>query len=463
MNPTNQRNSPFLRPPVSPLDPSAINMPYTLLPAAPVVSMHAQVASAPVEDSNESERKNNPHSTSNPTEDSQPLKLKDEIHQLQMALLSLGEQFRESQEEFEHYKFTHPNMNINPNENRASILIPPSVNIPSASLNALSGQMKARITPPAVFYGKPYIMGSNDLTVDEWMEYVERYMDVTGVGEAARCDFAMFYLGGAALSLMQGHRMNKLTSAATGTATEIGFWTWNWLKDKLRKQYQPFNKAQVIRDQLNRLRQGNDSVNGYLQAFIQLAGQIGNYSQLTPDGLSDNEKLAYFRRGLNVNLGLEIDKADGVMTYERATGFAAKIESAVSSMANSKGHAFSNTLGKPTVMSKGKFSPSSSSQASAGYGSGSGSSSAGPTAQIVTKLNELLNNAEGEADTREEGEGINLNAIFKKLSQEERSKMMKEGRCFFCREVGHITKNCPKRNKNYSKSGNQGKGEARHQ
>ena len=89
MNPTNQRNSPFLRPPVSPLDPSAINMPYTPLPAAAVVSMHAQVASAPVEDSNESERKNNPHSTSNSTEDSQPLKLKDEIHQLHSFVHSI--------------------------------------------------------------------------------------------------------------------------------------------------------------------------------------------------------------------------------------------------------------------------------------------------------------------------------------------------------------------------------------
>lgn len=462
MNPTNQS---FLRPPVSPLDPSAINMPYTPLPAASIVSMHAQLASAPVEDSDESERKNNPHSSSAFNENSTPLELKDEIHQLQMTLLSLGEQFRESQEEFERYKMLHPmaNINVNPSDNSASIRSPSSVIFPSAPFNALSGQMKARISPPAVFYGKPYIMGSNDLTVDEWMEYVERYMDVTGTSEAARCDFAMFYLGGAALSLMQGHRMNKLTSAAAGTATEVGFWTWNWLKQKLRKQYQPFNKAQVIRDQLNRLRQGNDSVNGYLQAFIQLAGQLGNYSQLTPDGLSDNEKLAYFRRGLNVNLGLEIDKADGDMTYERATGLAAKIESAVNSMANSKGHAFSNTLGKPTVTSKGRFSPSSSSQASVGYGSGSGSSNSVPTAQTVTKLNELLNNGEEEEDTREEGEGINLNAIFKKLSQEERSKMMKEGRCFFCREVGHITKNCPKRNKNYSKSGNQGKGEARHQ
>jgi hypothetical protein len=450
MNPTNLRNSPSLRSSAAFPDPSVANLPILPLPASAILGIHAHVATAPGVSSVESESKNNPIAN-------QKVNSGVDVNQLQIALLSLAEQFRESQEEFERYRSTHPE----PNGGSANIPIPSAV-VPPVTQNALSGQMKARITPPVMFYGKPYIMGSNDPTVDEWLEYIERYMDVTGVSDTARCDFAMFYLGGAALSLMQGQRMNKIASDAAGTAVEVGYWTWNWLKEKLRKQYQPFNKAQVIRDQLNRLRQGNDSLNGYLQAFIQLAGQLGNYSQLTPDGLSDNEKLAYFRRGLNVNLGLEIDKADGIMTYERATGFAAKIESAVNSMANSKGHAFSNALGKSSVVSKGKFS-SSGSQPAAGYGSGSGSSGTGPTAQPVTKLNELLSSGEAEVDTREEGEGINLNAIFKKLSQEERTKMMKEGRCFFCREVGHITKNCPKRNKNYPKSGDQGKGEARHQ
>jgi hypothetical protein len=154
------------------------------------------------------------------------------------------------------------------------------------------------------------------------------------------------------------------------------------------------------------------------------------------------------------------------MTYERAMGLAAKTESAVNTMANSKGPAFSNTLGKAPIVNKGnsKFT-SSSSTGQPGYGSGSSSYSTAPSAQAVTKLNQLTTSGdpEGEANMNEEGEGISLNAVFKKLSSEERTKLMKEGRCFFCREVGHITKNCPKRSRIYPKPGNQGKGEARQQ
>lgn len=187
--------------------------------------------------------------------------------------------------------------------------------------------------------------------------------------------------------------------------------------------------------------------------------------------MSDNEKLAYFRRGLNAHLGLEIDKADGAMTYERAVGLAAKIESAVNTLANSKSPTYSNTLGKSTNNYKGKFNSSTTQPGygSAGTGNQSTVTGTGPTAQVVTnyKLNELLTEETDEPNYNynEEGEGIiSLNAVFKKLSQEERKKLMKEGRCFFCREVGHITKNCPKRSKNNSKLiGSQGKGEARQQ
>ena len=485
MNPTNPQQSPV---------PSS-SLAALPLPASSIISLHAEIptpstSSAPdhhheevsdEESSNEFNKLNSPVRSSRSREinlaAANPQDLDDA--QVRLALVSLAQQFREHQEEFEEYKATHPaprpNKNSNPNPSNsnsavaASVPVAPQQNsFPAARIepinNALTGQMKARISPPTVFYGKPYITGSNDPTVDEWLEYVERYMEVTSVSEAARCDFSMFYLGGAALSLMQAQRMQKVVP---GTTEEVGFWTWRWFKEKLKKQYQPFNKSQVIRDQLNRLRQGNDSLNGYLQAFIQLSAQIGTYSQLNVDGLTDNEKLAYFRRGLNASSGLEIDKADGIMTYERATGLAAKIESAINTMTSSKGPAFSNTLGKTPVTntSKGKFTSNSSAQP--GYGSGSSSSSVGPTAQAVTKLNELSIGAEreGESNDNEEGEvvPVSLNAVFKKLSQEERTKLMKEGRCFFCREVGHITKNCPKKSKIYPKSGNQGKGEARHQ
>ena len=40
------------------------------------------------------------------------------------------------------------------------------------------------------------------------------------------------------------------------------------------------------------------------------------------------------------------------------------------------------------------------------------------------------------------------NVQLKKLTQEERDRCMKEGRCLRCREKGHIAKNCPKAQRN---------------
>ena len=385
--------------------------------------------------------------------------------EIRRAFAALELRLREQQEEFEEYKSAHSAPLVNNSNIRIKLpsqLQQPHNPAPIVKPSPLAGQMKARIAPPAIFTGKPRVIGSTDPSVEEWLEYIERYMNVTSVGLSDRCDFAMFYLGGAALSLMQGEKfLNESLDVK-----ELGLGQWDWFKKKLKTQYQPFNKSQVVRDQLNKLRQGNDSVNGYLQAFIQLSAQIGSYSTVNSDGLTNNERLAYFRRGLNPATALEIDKADGIMTYERATGLAAKIESAINTMANSKSPAYSNNLGKTFAGNKSKFS---SSAQSSGYGSAGNQNNnghGGPTFQPVTKLNELSAYAvdrEQEIESPDESEGLSLNAMFKKMSQEERTKLMKEGRCFFCKEVGHMTKNCPKKSKIYPKSGNQGKGEARQQ
>ena len=50
--------------------------------------------------------------------------------------------------------------------------------------------------------------------------------------------------------------------------------------------------------------------------------------------------------------------------------------------------------------------------------------------------------AEMEADA--------IHSRFKKLTPEERSKLAKEGRCFYCRKTGHMAHNCPSRPKQNS-------------
>ena len=45
-----------------------------------------------------------------------------------------------------------------------------------------------------------------------------------------------------------------------------------------------------------------------------------------------------------------------------------------------------------------------------------------------------------------QGRNFNQNR-FQRLSNEERNRFMQEGRCFICKQVGHISRNCPNRSK----------------
>ena len=45
-----------------------------------------------------------------------------------------------------------------------------------------------------------------------------------------------------------------------------------------------------------------------------------------------------------------------------------------------------------------------------------------------------------------QGRNFNQNR-FQRLSNEERNRFMQEGRCFICKQVGHISRNCPNRSR----------------
>src|SRR6202453_4309098 len=49
-------------------------------------------------------------------------------------------------------------------------------------------------------------------------------------------------------------------------------------------------------------------------------------------------------------------------------------------------------------------------------------------------------------------DAINTSLPFKKLTDEERAKYRTEGRCFRCRETGHMSRNCPKNSNNANRA-----------
>ena len=57
-----------------------------------------------------------------------------------------------------------------------------------------------------------------------------------------------------------------------------------------------------------------------------------------------------------------------------------------------------------------------------------------------------MNNRDKKASRRNEVVPMDIDAA--KTLPEDKAKLRKEGRCFFCKNQGHISRNCPKRPKN---------------
>jgi hypothetical protein len=316
-----------------------------------------------------------------------------------------------------------------------------------SSSSSTFNNTRAKINPPRIYTGFESTDASSTIekeTILEWIQYLERYMGVMSVPIDQQAEYALFYLGGPALTYMTG-----LLAGASGVVNELDHGNWPWMKRNLIKQYQPWNLEQTVRDSLSRCVQREDEdVNTFIQRFLRLAGQLRS--------LSEEERLGYFRRGLLPVLMEKVDLLDGTvdgMNWRRAVNIVVRAEASyrakLSRMKERAAKKAAKRAGTNTSSSGHVTTHSSGFQ---------------PSAQPRSELSYLqssYNYDESSDDEDDDDEGHSLSArnvnvghgtgpparARPQMSSAEKTKLYSEGKCFFCKKEGHIAKNCPNRQK----------------
>jgi hypothetical protein len=173
---------------------------------------------------------------------------------------------------------------------------------------------------------------------------------------------------------------------ATGDAAAS---TWSDYRKKLLDRFLPPNVVAKARKQLKRIKQGNRSLDEYLEAFEELAVQV--------DGLSEQDRIEQFLDGLHADLARFL--------YPLPTTFADMLNhlAAISSHQQQTTPPSSNHHVRPRPAT---------------------------VAAITAAVNPAL-------------AGVGPDGKILRLTDAQRDFCRANGICFKCREQGHVRANCP--------------------
>lgn len=223
--------------------------------------------------------------------------------------------------------------------------------------------------------------------VRAWVAQVNNYFDAVNEPHGSRLSFGVALLRDNALLWWQ----------SLGDAERAA--TWDQLADQLIKYFAPLSATIVARDALAKLQQ-RSSVKVYTNEFKRLLLNI-------PD-MSENEKLDRYRRGLKTQVRLHVVFANPE-TFEQTCLLAEQIDSII-------------YMHRPSNPNGGKvFDPF------------------GPSTSTATPM-EI--GAVGDKE-RTYADAAKSAPKFPKLTPAEKSRLMKENGCFYCRKTGHRAAQCP--------------------
>jgi Ty3 transposon capsid-like protein len=280
------------------------------------------------------------------------------------------------------------------------------------SQQAASSSVPAAVQPTAMFTAppprfikpaEPENFNGTRSKVEQFIGQLRRFMDLSNltdgsVPDARQVQYAAQYIVGEAMVWFD----NQQTSATPiGTVAE--------LEERLRAHFQPYGVEKVARSKLRTLTQSH-SVSAYNTVFMQTVQHLPK--------MDVADQVHAYIMGLKSHISHEMLIKDP-KTLQEAMDFAAFVEVR---MQNHRGGGFRHTgfVGAPS------------------YRASSSSTSSSATTSAPMELGNI------DQDNIEDQE---INAIagpLKKLSNEERDRLRKEGRCFRCRQKGHMSATCSK-------------------
>lgn len=302
-----------------------------------------------------------------------------------------------------------------------------SSSFPSGSAGSPPSIAHVNMKPmqPSAFHGT---VSSN---AEQWLVELERYFTVVGLSEVdpRRSLLASTYLKDAA----SGWYVSAVKEPEFGSSP-----TWNLFKEKFLTRFRPLAASRVARIAIRNLK-CRHRVAGYSQEFQK-------HMQLIPD-MSMADQIEFFICGLPSHIAQEVDR-DQPNSLSEAMETAQRIELLINTRRGP------NSFGRsvPYFRSNGGYStPSAGNQ--------------GDRMDLSA-----LRSYEDESDFYyEDEEQYRVNAMSYRgggrdrgrggyshrggrggkihvpgLSKEEFDKLIKEGKCFQCKETGHLARNCPK-------------------
>lgn len=181
--------------------------------------------------------------------------------------------------------------------------------------------------------------------------------------------------------------------------------TWERFKASLTARFQPVDTEKTAFDRLRALQQ-RTSVASYTYDFLNLTTDITNFP--------DNLKLMQYVSGLKPHIRTQVEISNPT-NLNAAIQIAERVD--VSSFPKNRG------LGRMGMRS----------HASAPFGSARGHASNGPAPMELGSMQQRGSN--GRFQPR------------RQLTDAERDRLRRQGACFYCRQPGHISINCPNRPK----------------
>jgi Retrotransposon gag protein/Zinc knuckle len=228
----------------------------------------------------------------------------------------------------------------------------------------------------------PLYSGKISQPVDTWLFQMEQYFLATAVEPQRRIPFAASFLTDNA-AIWWRHMFQKM---AQTTVT----WSWENFKSNLRQQFRPVDAERLARDRLYKLRQVT-SVATYVHEFQSIVIDIPT--------MSEEDQLDRFLRGLKLDIHKWV-AMQRPTTLADACSLATTIDSI----------SYQTRISTPAPSFRSSaFTPIEPH----------------PTASV---------------------EPMEINTVHRaQLTDTERSALRRTGGCFYCRKVGHIARNCPRR------------------
>lgn len=245
--------------------------------------------------------------------------------------------------------------------------------------------VKARFPKPDTFSGDR----SGKENVEEWLFVASTYLTACGVtADLDRLTIATGYLRGAALTWWR--RINQ-----PGAPNRIS--TWDGFCNGMRHTFQPINPAETARDKLAGLRQ--------ITTVRQYATLIRNTALDIPS-ITDDELKDRFIRNLKPATRTEV-RMRNPASFEQAVELAERYDAMRYNFPRSR----------QTIP----------------FGNGNGPSPMELGAMTDSRSRPNGNNGNGQRRP--------------KLDPALQKQLIKEGKCFYCRQPGHLAINCPEKKK----------------